>query len=357
MKRHTHSSVLTATAVTLGLLLTGCGGAEDTPEEETTPAASEDAGADEGESTQEESDGPAEDAEEGGEASGTRTVVDATGAEVEVPADPQKVITLHYAATQPMYDLGLMPIGQGDVNEAIVPEDVWAELSNVPVVTDLGEPQLENIALLEPDLILAPNTTEDDVLEHLRSNAPVYVFTLRGGDRANWQQRTVEIADAINKTDGLDELQSAFEARQAEIATTYADQIADTKVAVVGSFEENNMYVWGEANMTGTILLPLGFTWSEQANAIVATEDEAEVTVSFEKIGAAIGDADLIFYDTDLRGGLSAFTTALTETPLFQELAAVQAGNAFPGGKNTIAGYSDANYLLDMVEEALAAQG
>jgi len=256
-----------------------------------------------------------------------------------------------------MYDLGLMPIGQGDVNEAIVPEDVWAELSNVPVVTDLGEPQLEDIALLEPDLILAPNTTEDDVLEHLRSNAPVYVFTLRGGDRANWQQRTVEIADAINKTDGLDELQSAFEARQAEIATTYADQIADTKVAVVGSFEENNMYVWGEANMTGTILLPLGFTWSEQANAIVATEDEAEVTVSFEKIGAAIGDADLIFYDTDLRGGLSAFTTALTETPLFQELAAVQAGNAFPGGKNTIAGYSDANYLLDMVEEALAAQG
>ncbi|MCK0112450.1 ABC transporter substrate-binding protein [Ornithinimicrobium sp. F0845] len=286
MKRHTHSSVLTASAVTLGLLLTGCGGAEDQPEE---------AEAD------------------------TRTVVDATGTEVEVPADPQKVVTLHYAATQPMYDLGLMPVGQGDVNEEIVPEDVWPELSNVPVVTDLGEPQLEEIALLEPDLILAPNTTEDDVLEHLRNTAPVYIFTLRGGDRANWQHRTVEVADAINKSDGVDELQAAFEARQEEIATTYADQIADTKVAVVGSFEENNMYVWGEANMTGTILLPLGFTWSEQANTIVATEDEAEVTVSFEKIGTAI--------------------------------------SAFPGGKNTIAGYSDANYLLDMVEEALAAQG
>lgn len=290
-------------------------------------------------------------------ADGTRTVVDATGTEVEVPANPEHVITLHYAATQPMYDLGLMPVGQGEFNDGIIPEDVLPELSNVPVVTEQGEPQLEDIALLEPDLILAPNTTADDVLEHLRSTAPVYVFTLRGGDRANWPQRTEEVADAINRTDGLDQLQTGFEARQQEIADTYADEIADTKVVVIGSFEENNLYVWGEENMTGSILMPLGFTYSEQANAIVANEDEPEATVSFEKVGSAIGDADLVLYDSNLRGEVSAFTTALIESPLFLELPAVKEGNAFASGKNTIAGYSDANYLLDRVESILAGQG
>lgn len=341
MKRHTYPTVLTAAAVTLGLLLTACGSDAETPEE-TAPEAAEDTGEQTG------SDEVAD---------GTRIVTDATGTEVEVPVNPVKVVTLHYAATQPMYDLGLMPVGQGDVNEAIVPEDVWPELSNVPVVTNLGEPQLEDIALLEPDLILAPNTTEDDVLEHLRSTAPVYTFTLRGGDRANWQQRTVEIADAVNRSEDLEQIHADFEARQQEIADTYADQIEGTSIAVVGSFEENNLYVWGEDNMTGTILVPLGFTWSEQANAIVANEDEAEATVSFEKVSSAIGDADLILYDSDLRGGISPFTTALIETPLFRDLPAVQAGEAYPGGKNTIAGYSDANYLLDRVESILAGQG
>lgn len=362
MKRITRLPAVTASAVAAALLLTACGGEEAPEEQDTDSTAAEEApetDTDIDEST-EAPEGAGEEGagEEGaGEQGATRTVTDATGTEVEVPSDPQQVVTLHYAATQPMYDLGLMPVGQGEFTEGIVPEDVLPELANVPVVTSQGEPMLEDIALLEPDLVLAPNTTEEDTLEQLRQVAPVYTFALRGGDRADWQQRTREVADAINRTEGLTQLQDDFEARQQEIAETYADEISGTSVAVIGSFEENNLYVWGEDNMTGTILMPLGFTYSEQANAIVAGEDEPEVTVSFEKVGTAIGDADLILYDSDLRGEISAFTSALIESPLFLELPAVQAGNAYASGKNTIAGYSDANYLLDRVESILAGEG
>ena len=41
------------------------------------------------------------------------------------------------------------------------------------------------------------------------------------------------------------------------------------------------------------------------------------------------------------------------KTPLYQELPSVAAGKAFPIGKATVAGYSDANYTLDLVEQAL----
>jgi len=79
------------------------------------------------------------------------------------------------------------------------------------------------------------------------------------------------------------------------------------------------------------------------------------VTVSFEKVDSAISDADMILLESDLRARVNPFMEALMETPLFQELPAGKAGMAFPAGKNTIAGYSDANCLLDRVEEFLAS--
>ncbi|HEU5127695.1 MAG TPA: ABC transporter substrate-binding protein [Glycomyces sp.] len=283
----------------------------------------------------------------------TRTVTDATGTEVAVPVDPQRVVTLHYAATQPVLDLGLMPVGQGTFEDGIIPEDIEAEVEAVPVVTDAVEPRLEEIAELDPDLILAPNVYEDDVLEQLRTITSVYTFTLRGGDRAEWMQRTEEIADALNRTGMVAELDEAFAARQSAIAEEYADVIAGRSVAVIGAYEENNFYAWGQDNMTGTVLLPLGFTWSAQENAIVEGQDEPEATVSNEKLATAVGDADVLFIDSDLRGEVNAFMAALQETPLYRELPAVRAGHAYPAGKNTIAGYTDAHYTLDMVELAL----
>lgn len=39
--------------------------------------------------------------------------------------------------------------------------------------------------------------------------------------------------------------------------------------------------------------------------------------------------------------------------PLYDSLPAVSSGRAFPGGKDTVGGFEDANYNLDLLEEAL----
>ncbi|MBB4931187.1 iron complex transport system substrate-binding protein [Lipingzhangella halophila] len=297
------------------------------------------------------SSGTSEDGSAGG---ATRTVTDATGAEVEVPAEPERVVTLHYAATQPVYDLGFMPVGQGVFEPGIVPEDIEEEIESVPVVADAEEPKLEEIAKVEPDMILAPNIYDEEVLAQLEDVAPVYTFTLRGGDRAKWTQRTEEIADALGVPEQVDELQSEFQSRQQEIADTYADVIEDNNtVGVIGAYEENSFYAWGEENMTGTLLTPLGFTWSKQENAIVEDEPEPEATLSNEKIDSAVGDADILFIDSNLRAELNPFMKDLQTTTLYKELPAVRNDRVFAAGKNTVAGYTDANYTLDRVEEAL----
>src|SRR5690606_32133530 len=90
--------------------------------------------------------------------SATRTVTDSTGTEVEVPSSPERIATLHYAATQPVLDLGLTPVGQGVFEEGIIPEDQVDTVGDIPVITnDATEPELEKVAGVEPDLILAPN--------------------------------------------------------------------------------------------------------------------------------------------------------------------------------------------------------
>lgn len=287
---------------------------------------------------------------------GTRTVTDATGAAVEVPADPQRVVTLHYAATQAMLDLGAIPVGMGNVPEPVVPVDQWAKIKDIPQIKTT-EPDIEAIAALEPDLILLHNAAEEDVAAQLAKIAPVYKFTLRGGKRAEWDSRVKEVADALNRSEALTALQSDFGARLQEIATKYADTIRGKTVGAIASFEENNIYVWGAQNMPGTLLIPLGFQWSQQSDAAVAKEKEPEATISNERIGQVYGDVDVLFFDTDTRAQPSALMQAVQQTPLYAELPAVKTNQAFPFGKTTIAGYGDAYYSLGQIEQALQQIG
>lgn len=307
---------------------------------------------------------PAEGGSSNASASGTRTVTDATGAKVEVPNKPSKVVVLHYAGTEAMMDLGLTPIGTGPAGQGgggsaedlWVPANLWSKLKDVPVVvSDQQEPQVEKIAELEPDLILAHNVTKDDVLSQLQKIAPVYRFTLRGGERKNWQKRVEEIADALNRKSEFDALKTAWEKELKDAAAKYADVTKGLSVGVFGCYEEGNFYAWGEDNMQGTILTPLGFTWSAKEEAAVKGEKEPEKSISNEKVLDTLGDAKILFFDSNLKGQASPTMEAFQKTPLYKQLPAVTAGHAYPFGKNTVAGFSDARYSLEQVTKALDA--
>lgn len=78
-----------------------------------------------------------------------------------------------------------------------------------------------------------------------------------------------------------------------------------------------------------------------------------EATISVERLSSTVGDADVIFLDTNLRDEVNPFLEAVQSTVLYEELPAVKAGKVFGFGKATVAGYTDANYTLDQVEKAL----
>lgn len=283
-----------------------------------------------------------------------RTITDATGKQVEVPVAPHKIVPLHFAAAAALMDLGITPAAWPSGPENIIPLDQVDRVKALPQIS-ATEPKVEGIAELEPDLILAHNASKEDLVTQLSKVAPVYAHTLRGGKRAEWWTRVEEVADAAGRRERAGALKSEFEARQRTIAREYADVVSGKKVAVIGSYKENNFYAWGEKNMPGTLLMPLGFTWSAQEAAAVAGQREPEAEISVERLGETIGDADVIFYGTDLREKPDALMQAVMRSPLWAQLKAVQAGQAYPCGKNTTAGYADAHYTLGLAEKALAA--
>lgn len=210
------------------------------------------------------------------------------------------------------------------------------------------------IADLDPDLILVHNAVEEDVLTQLRQiGVPLFVFTLRGGQRAKWETRVEEVAWALNLPDGPADLKKAFDERVQKIADEHGELAKSKTVGVISAFEENNFYVWGSANMPGTLLLPVGFKYSELSDKAVEGEKEPEATISNERLVEVYGDCDVIFLNTDLQEAVTPLLQAVMDSPLWQQLPAVKAGNVFPFGKATIAGYGDANYSLDRIEDAL----
>ncbi|ALC04997.1 iron-siderophore ABC transporter, substrate-binding protein [Corynebacterium deserti GIMN1.010] len=285
--------------------------------------------------------------------SATRTIKDSQGTSVTVPAHPQKVVTLHFAATQASLDLGITPIGQGAYIPGLLPEDIEPEVIDIPVVRDSDSVNLEQIAALEPDLVLVPNMISAEDTAEIRKIAPAYVYTHSGADRADWQGRIEEISEALNLHDKFVALDDAVVARQEEIATEYADILADNTFAVINAYSPQEVGLNGSESMLGNLLTNAGVQWSAAEDHIVGGNEGAELTVSPEEVTRAVSDATVLLYASDLRAEPNEETASFMTTEVYTNLPAVVDGKDFPIGKLTIAGFTDAMYSLDQLEEIL----
>jgi iron complex transport system substrate-binding protein len=105
------------------------------------------------------------------------TVEDGTGEEIELDEEPERIVAISPSDAQVLFEIGVedrvvgMPVGQyTDYLEGYdEPEDISGE--------DDLTPSVETVVGLEPDLVLASSTADEDQLEQLRdSGLTVYQF-------------------------------------------------------------------------------------------------------------------------------------------------------------------------------------
>jgi iron complex transport system substrate-binding protein len=259
---------------------------------------------------------------ENGDASGqTRTFADSTGREVEVPVRAQRIVAVHDGhAAGNLLSLGApvvgMPTRGGEPDPSLVR---FFDLDGIEYVGEYSEPNIEQVAALQPDLIVdyAPDGAfvyEDDTVERLRRIAPVVgIDTFRPVEEVMADFAELLGGDAHDR---LEKQEIEFDKALADLRGLLGERWREVTASFMISFSgELRTLAPGEIPVTD-ILDRLGVSWGPLVQEAARPEHNGYLGgISFERIPDF--DADLLV--TQL------YDESVAESPLYEQLAAVQA--------------------------------
>jgi iron complex transport system substrate-binding protein len=266
----------------------------------------------------------------------TRLVKHALG-ETEVPEEPKRIVNLTGGAgVDRLLTLGIVPVASlgaaGD--ETGVPrwfEDVdWPvevraeDIKNVATAEETAN--IEEIAALEPDLIIGYDYSFDGIYDELSRIAPSVAITPTNGPE--WKESFRKTAEVVGREEGYEEWLRSYEDRLRELReSTDAEGKA---VSLLWNGDPSAVRIYASGSQPGAIVEEAGFRLPEIAQG----DDGTGVTspnVSLEKIPEL--DADAIFVMTDEKndpGALDKFEATYGTSPLWERLKAVRNDRVYP---------------------------
>ncbi|ASA23272.1 ABC transporter substrate-binding protein [Paenibacillus donghaensis] len=158
----------------------------------------------------------------GSEAAGGPIVLKDAKGEVKLDKPAQKVVVLEWTFTEDVIALGVQPVGNADNENYKL--YVTSQASLDAGVTDVGsrdEPNLETIASLKPDLIIANTDGHDAIYEQLKGIAPTLIFGLyptegEGDQYTSMEETFKTIAAAVGKSAEGDKVLADLDAHYTE---------------------------------------------------------------------------------------------------------------------------------------------
>lgn len=262
------------------------------------------------------------------------------GTEIEVPADPKRVVVLA-AYTGDVIQLGVNIVGV----------DSWAAdnpqfkeaLKDAAVVSN---EDVEKIIELEPDLIIGFDNIENG--DKLAEIAPIVLFTYGEYD---YLQQHIEIGKALNKEAEAKAWVEDFKKRAAEAGTKIKEKIGeDATITVVENYDKQ-MYVFGDAWGRGTEILYQAMGLKMPKVVEEAALEPGYYAISQEVLGDYVGDYLLLSLVSEGQD------TSFLEKEWFKKIGAVQNGHLIQVDAKTFY-FNDASSLehqLKVFEEAFAA--
>ncbi|PPF64280.1 ABC transporter substrate-binding protein [Clavibacter michiganensis] len=290
---------MTALAAATALTLTACG----TTEEASTGAGST----------------------PGGE---SITLTDGTGAEVTLDGPATKVVGTEWNVVENLVSLGVDPVGVADV------EGYSAWSSAVPLVNEpadigtRGEPSVETIASLAPDLIVATTDLPADAIEQLKAIAPVLqVVSADGTQQIQQSEDNLElIAQATGTEEEATKVIDAYDAAVSDAkAQLDAAGLAGSRFLFADAYVDAgavSIRPFGPGSLIGDVTTELGLenAWTgevDPAYGLGTTDVEGLTTV---------GDVQFL-YNSNATQGDDPFAQTLAGNAVWQSLAFVQAGD------------------------------
>ncbi|HEU4322324.1 MAG TPA: iron-siderophore ABC transporter substrate-binding protein [Roseiflexaceae bacterium] len=250
-------------------------------------------------------------------ADGARTITDATGQEIAVPVDPQRVVVLSEQDLDGTLALGITPVGTVNGRGQKTPPLYLGErAAAITSVGDFSQPSLEKVVELKPDLILIGGIFPqiEALLPDLRTIAPTVVTYALTDD---WKTAFRGTANALNKAEEAEKFLADYDARTAAIKTALGAN-AGTEVSIV-RWNPQGPGIMATGSFSSLVLTDLGFKRPASQQQIEGFSHSEPLSLEqLEQI-----DGDWLFLGTLNADGTKALEEARTQ-PLFQQLDAVK---------------------------------
>ena len=236
-----------------------------------------------------------------------------------VPADAERIVATNYFSYEILRFLGVEPIAVTGVDE--LPEYLGGGSSDLPDIGTFQEPDLEEIASLEPDLVFGNPDTEfagtfADLAPFVAIDTQVPV---------SWQEAVTRHADALGLEEAASSAIEEYDSRVAALGEAIGDPAA-TEVSLVSILAGDGVGIIGDERTAGALLRDVGFSRPAGQQGIENFEFPSP-----EELGLLDGDVMLVNAFGDpaeverLRGELES-------SPLYPLLPVVQAGRVVDVG-------------------------
>ncbi|SFS50773.1 iron-hydroxamate ABC transporter substrate-binding protein [Paenibacillus sp. 453mf] len=305
---------LLASLLLVSTFLAACGSSESGTDSNSAP----------NNASQTETEAPAAEVEESAEEPTERTVTDAMGHEVTIPANPKRVLASYLEDN--LVALGVTPVAQWSVANGIQ-DYLQGSLQDVPTIPhDLP---FEQVASFEPDLIIldSADMASGDKYEQYSKIAPTYVI---GSEQNNdWRDELLKIGEVLGKEEDAQKAIDDYDAKAAEAKAALSEAVGDESAAAIWLVADQ-FYMVSEDLSSGTVMYgDLGLAVPEVVKEISATGTGNWLPISLEKLAEL--DTDHLFLINSDKG---AGGEALND-PLWKNIPAVKNGNVYEFGADT----------------------
>ncbi|CAM5364657.1 ABC transporter substrate-binding protein [Streptomyces chartreusis] len=296
---------------------------------------------------------PAADSDDAKRAGEGITLTDASGTKVELDGPAKKVVGTEWHEVELLISLGVDPVGVADV-KGYKTWDQAVPLKNEPKdIGTRGEPSMDTIAALKPDLIVAGTDLPPAAVKQLRKVAPVLeVRSASAADPIGQMTKNLDIiAEATGTGERAEKIQDAFDAKVTEGKKALADAGLDgAPVAFADGYDISNQVSirpYTSGSLIGAVNEQLGL---KNAWKVEGDKDYGLGTTDVEGLTKLGDDVRFAYIGNDGDKGSTPFTDALAKDKVWTSLPFVKKDNVHRlpdgiwmfGGQESMGAYIDA---------------
>lgn len=273
----------------------------------------------------------------------TKIYTDTTGRKVEIPTNPQRIVTVNMTAE--VIALGIKPVGASENWLNPLDDEQRLGIESVGSATALN---LEKILELEPDLIITfEKITDKELLDSLSKIAPTVVGPFFGDSIENLRT----IGNMIGRETEAEAWISAYEAKADSTREALSTSVPQGKTTLVLRLSSEKSMALFPISTWPTVYEVLGLT-------LTAAPELAEITsgynLSLEKLTEY--DPDYIFITGAGDFDTLAYQNELLESSVWQQLSAAKNNQVyFLGSRITTGDVLALDWALDEIVRAVEA--